>query len=207
MAVFQISRVQHRRGTSSELPSALADGEIGMTTDTGEVFIGAQNHPSVSGRKSYPYQNIKLLTELDVQRSIGGDVYYHGPLVGAKCLSNNLMTSVVPLFTHNQRDFATYDFSLANANGTVKLMGIMTVCVHPSNPDASVVNLTPGSMCAMNWPGGTGNLPTSASAHFQLTRYDLTGSDTGTTWLAFRNNFGVELTLSLSGREWSTPVV
>ena len=207
MAVYQISRIQHRRGTSGELPNALEDGEIGMTTDTGEVFIGAQTHPSVSGRKSYPYQNIKLLTELDIQRGIGGDVYYHGPLVSAVCGSNSNMTSVFPLFVHNERDFATYDFSLYGNGGSVKLMGIMTVCVHPSDPDQSVVNLAPGSMCSLNWPGGSANLPTSTTGHFQLTRYDLTGADTGITWLAFRNNFGLELTLSLSGREWSAPEV
>jgi len=207
MAVIQITRVQHRRGTSGELPSALADGEIGMTTDTGEVFIGAQTHPSISGRNSYPYQNIKILTELDVQRSVTGDVYYHGPLIAAKCPSNSLMASILPLFKHGERDFATYEFGLDGNNGAVKCMGIMTVCVHPTDPDQSAVTITPGSICSMNWPGGTGNVPTSSSGHFQLTRYDLTGLDSGQTWIAFKNNFGLELKLTINGREWSTPTL
>lgn len=210
MAVYQITRIQHRRGTSGELPDALADGEIGMTTDTGEVFIGAADHPAVSGRKTYPYQNIKFITELDVQRGIKGDVYYHGALAGARCAANNIATSVVPLFNHGQREFATYEVSLKSNDGGVKFMGILTICVHPSDPNQSTVTITPGSVCALNWPGGSANYPVSASLNngpFALSRYDLQGFDTGVTWLTFKNTYGIELILSISGREWTSPSV
>lgn len=205
MAVYQISRIQHRRGTSGELPDALADGEIGMTTDTGEVFIGAAGHPSVAGRASYPYQNIKILTELDVQRGIKGDVYYHGSLTGARCPSSGDWNSVVPLFAHGTRDFATYDFSLSANNRSTKVLGTISVCVHPSNPDMSVVTVKTNTVMGWNQPAtlldGTG--ADGAAGYFKVTRYDLEGVDSGVTWLSFRNNIGPEFVLSISGREWS----
>lgn len=80
MAVKQISRIQHRTGLSSELPTKLAQAELGYTHDTGEVFIGAGDNPRVAGRETYPYQNIKILTEFDVVKEITGDVYQNGPL-------------------------------------------------------------------------------------------------------------------------------
>ena len=187
MTIYQISRIQNRRGTSGELPDALAEGEIGMTTDTGEVLIGAPNHPSVSGRNSYPYQNIKILTELDINRSITGDVYYHGPLINVDCPSNGTISSVVPLFTSGSVSFANYDFSLQSNDGTVKLVGMLTVCVHPTDPNQSVVNVVSGATCILNWPGGLANTPTSTSGHFTLRSLDNTGANVNTTWLGFKN--------------------
>lgn len=202
MAVYQISRIQHRRGTSGELPDALADGEIGMTTDTGEVFYGAPNHPAVSGRRSYPYQNIKILTELDVQRGIKGDVYYHGALAGARCPSNGAWTSVVPLFAHGARDFATYDFAISGNNRSTKAMGTIDVCVHPTDPDQSIVTVK--TTTVMGWAPSANLLDTN---HFKITRLDSEGRDSGVTWLSFRNDVGPEFILSVSGREWSNPSV
>jgi hypothetical protein len=202
MSVFQISRIQHRQGPSSELPDALADGEIGMTTDTGEAFFGAENHPSVANRTSYPYKNIKLLTEFDVQRGILGDVYYHGPLIGARS-SRSVSTpvSMVPLFKHGTRQFANYDFGLSNADGSVKIIGELKVAVHPTDPNQSSVVTTPLTQCAkLNWVS-------EIDGHFTLSRTDDTGSDSGVTWLKFKNDFGVDLILSVSGREWSSPAV
>jgi hypothetical protein len=212
MAVYQISRIQHRRGTSGELPDALADGEIGMTTDTGEVFIGASDHPAVSGRKSYPYQNIKILTELDVQRGIKGDVYYHGALVGARCPRNGVWSSVVPLFAHSSRDFATYDFALSANNRSTKVVGTLSVCVHPTDPDQSIVTVKTHSV--MGWSETRDYLDTivgdaSRPGKFKLTRFDNEGLDSGVTWLSFLNDVpaGSEFILSVSGREWSNPSV
>lgn len=202
MAVIQISRVVHRRGSSGELPDALADGEIGMTTDTGEVFYGAPNHPSVQGRNSYPYQNIKIITELDVQYGVKGDVYYHGALATAYCPTTNTKSSVIPLFKHGQREFATYDFSLSANNGATKVIGTLSVCVHPTEPNNSVMTVDPKAV--MGWGPGDGGAVLKDK--FGLSRTDPTGSDTGTTWLAFHNTLGANFTLSISGREWSSPV-
>lgn len=120
MPVIQISRIQHRMGTSGELPDALADGELGFTTDTGEVFIGASTFEKVAGRKSYPYQNIKLLTEFDVQYTMTGDVYHAGPLY-----SQDLVTTLgvmdVPLFAYDSNitaRYGSYDFSFTSTNAS-----------------------------------------------------------------------------------------
>ncbi|NJO62671.1 MAG: hypothetical protein HC836_31905, partial [Richelia sp. RM2_1_2] len=68
MPVVQISRIQHRRGLSIDLPNpSLAEGEIGMTIDTGEMFIGAPNFPPIVNRTTYPYQNLRILTEFSVR--------------------------------------------------------------------------------------------------------------------------------------------
>ena len=40
MAITSISRIQHRRGLKTDLPSRLAEGEIGWCLDTREMFIG-----------------------------------------------------------------------------------------------------------------------------------------------------------------------
>lgn len=199
MAVYQISRIQHRRGTSGELPDALEDGEIGMTTDTGEVFIGASDHPSVSSRRSYPYQNIKILTELDVQRTVTGDVYYHGPLVGS-VINPGVNAPVAALFPHNSRDFANYEISLSTPDRNSKVMFQVTVSVHPSNPNLSAVKIVDGSVCPMNWSAG---LSTAINGQFTLTNVDEEGQDSGVTWLKLNNNFGVRVIVSVSGREWS----
>lgn len=204
MAVYQISRIQHRRGTSGELPDALAEGEIGMTTDTGEIFFGAQDHPAVAGRKSYPYQNIKVITELDVQRGIKGDVYYHGALAGARCPSNGVYSSVVPLFPHGSRDFATYDFALSANGRSTKVIGRIEVCVHPGDPNQSVVKVYPNAV--MGWSVDADGAVLKDD-RFKLSSLDNQGNNTGTTWLAFKNNLGPEFILSISGREWSNPSV
>jgi len=43
MAVTTISRIQNRRGLSADLPTALAEGELGWCLDTRELFIGNSN--------------------------------------------------------------------------------------------------------------------------------------------------------------------
>lgn len=78
MPITQISKMQLRRGLSSDLPGApttlsplalspgLDDGEMGFTTDEGRLFIG-QNSPTNGQpnfeRADYPYQNVEVLTE------------------------------------------------------------------------------------------------------------------------------------------------
>lgn len=40
MSITSITRIQHRRGLKTDLPTALAEGEIGLCLDTREMFIG-----------------------------------------------------------------------------------------------------------------------------------------------------------------------
>jgi hypothetical protein len=202
MAEVEVWQIAHRKGTSAELPGALGDAEIGVTTDTGEVFMGAPNLARIKNRKSYPYQNIKILTEFDVQYGIKGDVYHNGALVAAAIPSTQTTsTSTLPLFAHGQRHFAKLDFSLRAATGA-SIVGGLTIAVHPSDPNQSSVIVTPLAQCAgINWTYGT------LEGKFSLNRLDPTGVDTGVTWLRFTNSTGVALTLALSGREWSTPAI
>lgn len=55
--------IRHRRGLRSELPASLAEGEIGLTIDTGEVFIGTPSLPQAAARTVFPWQNTRILTE------------------------------------------------------------------------------------------------------------------------------------------------
>lgn len=147
MAVIQISRIQHRRGLADELPDALAEGEIGFATDSGEVFIGAPSNELVANRKAYPYQNIKILTEFDIQRSISGDVYYHGPL--KRYLIPTVNPLNVALFNTNNATYGIYDFSItttdAGADDDIILpegapiqVGTLIVCGDKTSPALSM---------------------------------------------------------------------
>ena len=55
MAIVQISRIQHRRGVSENLPQ-LAVGELGLAVDTKRVYIGN------GGTNAPQIENIELLT-------------------------------------------------------------------------------------------------------------------------------------------------
>ncbi|MNR88482.1 hypothetical protein D3C72_194200 [compost metagenome] len=83
MPVTQISRIQVRRGPKDNIPQALAEGEMAMTTDTGEVFIGAPNLPKIAhrGGSIFPYQNIRLITEFDLVHTLHDHVVTTGPLM------------------------------------------------------------------------------------------------------------------------------
>ena len=55
MAIVQISRIQHRRGVSDNLPQ-LAVGELGLAVDTRRIYIGN------GGTDAPQIENIELLT-------------------------------------------------------------------------------------------------------------------------------------------------
>lgn len=78
MPVVQISRIQHRRGLSTDLPQPnLAEGELGFTLDTGELFVGAPNFPPIVGRGNYPYQNLRILTEFSLRDLLSTLLYVY----------------------------------------------------------------------------------------------------------------------------------
>lgn len=83
MPVIQISRIQVRRGPKDTLPEELSDGEIMMTTDTGEVFIGAPNLEKIGyrGGSIFPYKNVRLITEFDIVHTLHDHVVTTGPLL------------------------------------------------------------------------------------------------------------------------------
>lgn len=76
MSVVQISRIQHRRGLSTDLPDALNEAELGFALDTGQVFIGAPSFAPIATRSTFPYQNIELLTEFSVNNLLQESIQY-----------------------------------------------------------------------------------------------------------------------------------
>lgn len=104
MGVFQVSKLQYRRGAELDLPgkplslapltfeTALATGEIGFTVDSGRVFIGqtpSYGQPNYK-RTAFPYQNLEILTEAStdalhrifsfLQRDIGSGGFFKSVL-------------------------------------------------------------------------------------------------------------------------------
>jgi hypothetical protein len=98
-----------RRGPRNQLPTQLAEGEIGFATDTGELFIGAPNLSSTSYITPAPLsrsdQNIRILTELDsvAQSNIFSEV--------SLPVGNNQTT----IYEFNMNDnFAIMDYALTD---------------------------------------------------------------------------------------------
>jgi hypothetical protein len=75
VAVVQISRIQHRRGTSDNLPQ-LAVGEIGLAVDTRKVYIGN------GGTDAPSTENIELLTSVSSVISTADSYTYSGYRAG-----------------------------------------------------------------------------------------------------------------------------
>lgn len=76
MAIVQISKIQHRRGLSENLPQ-LSSAELGWSIDTQELWIGngtlAEGAPEVG--------NTRILTENDLLPSPSGEIVYQQVLV------------------------------------------------------------------------------------------------------------------------------
>ncbi len=86
MTVVQISEIKHRTGRREEL-AQLAQSEIAVTFDSGELFVGMPSFSKVQYRKpsfnqsgTFPYGNVKILTEFDVVHTLSDKVATHSPL-------------------------------------------------------------------------------------------------------------------------------
>ncbi len=106
--IEQISRIQLRTGKKDTLPEALAQSEPGFTTDTGELFIGAPDLEKIQWRRSlatsnestnatgtFPYSNIKILTEFDMAYDLDGNIYQNGPLFSNSVPQSTTISPVV----------------------------------------------------------------------------------------------------------------
>lgn len=201
MAVVQISKIQHRRGRQIDLPTRLDEAEFGFATDTGELFIGASNLSSIRGRNTYPFENLKVLTELDMHRTITGDVYYHGPIVSAVAQPFVGRQNMFGLFREGETEFCNYDFSLKSTTSNLRIVGMVTVIVDTTNiNNPTSVRVIPGSVNVIGM--SLASLPFQDS--FSTQEFQLRNIN-GIIWMTFQNNFGEPLILSMSGREWSTP--
>ena len=74
------AKIKIRRGLKADLPD-LDKAEFGFTTDTGEVFIGAPELPSLQNKgrsepnEQFPYKNVQLITAQQVLADIQPYVY------------------------------------------------------------------------------------------------------------------------------------
>lgn len=194
MAVVQISRVEVRQGEAKDLPDAMATGEFGMATDTGELFIGHPTFPAIQSRSGnpgkFPYRNIKILTELDVQYTVSGDVYYHGPLQQFNIATTGSAQTLTALWNVNTRNYAMYEYSITPKDPmeTRRRMGTLMVM-----SDGTTVNLQD--------TGFEFNDSTPTLAVFSASL----NVDTGVVSLRVTHTSTKSYTLQLSGREWREP--
>lgn len=119
--LVQISTIQHRSGRKEDLP-ILDPAEIGFTIDTGELFIGSDIETTrVLNRNNYPYQNIKILTELDMASHLVGDVYQQGPITNIHLKSDGSTLQIITLPSTEFNSLVMYyNFTEDNnANGQI----------------------------------------------------------------------------------------
>ena len=62
MPIIEIAEIKIRVGLRNDLPDSLAEGELALTVDTGEMFVGMPHFPPVN-RGTWPFKNAQLLTE------------------------------------------------------------------------------------------------------------------------------------------------
>ena len=163
MAVIQISRIQHRRGLRSELPEALGEGEIGVATDTGEVFMGAPNLDKIQHRKLggsrvegiFPYTNIRLLTEFDVSYTLTGAVYTQGPLLRAtlptRMTSTGLTVSEKTVGVEDPKNVDVKTVTLNNVLGARQDGAVvMAIAVNPGTAKERTLEAQRGRVSGAN---------------------------------------------------------
>ena len=61
------TRIKNRRGLRADLPQPLADGEIGLATDTREVYIGA-------GTQDLLNSDVQVTPFLNAQKLVSDDL-------------------------------------------------------------------------------------------------------------------------------------
>ena len=80
MAIVQISRIQHRRGVSDNLPQ-LAVGELGLAVDTRRVYIGN------GGNDAPKIENIEILTSQSNLIDSAESYTYEGAAAGYSAIT------------------------------------------------------------------------------------------------------------------------
>jgi hypothetical protein len=194
MAVVQISRVMVRSGEAKDLPDAMAEGELGFALDTGGLFIGHPTFAPIQHRSGnpgiYPYRNIKILTELDVQHTVTGDVYYHGPIQQYTVASTGSVQTLTTLWNVSDRNYAIYDYSLTPVSSLVtkRRMGSLMV-------------MSDGTTAAIQDTGMELNSGNTTAAVFTVSL----NVGTGDVSLRITHSSAQTYTLQLNGREWTQP--
>lgn len=223
MSIIQISRIQHRRGESRDLPEALAEGELGFTTDTGQVFIGAPYYSPIQWRRpstsnptgTYPYSNIRLLTELDVAYTLSGQVYYHGPLKSfnlASSASTPTLITNFPVEGPNGSDSFIIDYSIAPRTlpiGKPRRIGTLWFMTdwdlqQASTPNTGISDEYHEMNINSTYPNGTTVEFTTSFIRTNDPVLDPDGTQRGFIQLRYTNLSGIPYRLHLFGRRWSS---
>lgn len=129
MTVEQISKYQLKRGPKAELPTELAEGELAFTTDTGEVFVGAPRVTAIENRQTFPYQNVKLLTEFDVVHTLHDHIVTTGPLLRVGYPSRGPDTTRTYEFTYTGTPLAL------DGSGNAIQRSVLLTCTDPQVGD------------------------------------------------------------------------
>lgn len=114
MAIIQISQIKHRRGLRADLPFSLEEGELGLTLDTGELFIGTPNLPNAkeraksSAQQYFPFKNTQILTEWT--DNVKNTLNY-------RYRSRKVEFSEVSARFHYGSDYATPSITYVNSSG------------------------------------------------------------------------------------------
>lgn len=112
MAIVQISRIQHRRGVSDNLPQ-LAVGELGLAVDTRRVYIGN------GGNDAPKIENIEILTSQSNLIDSAESYTYEGAAAGYSAITG--ITANSPITRTLQQkidDFASVKDFGAKGDGT-----------------------------------------------------------------------------------------
>jgi hypothetical protein len=133
MAVVQISRIQHRRGTSDNLPQ-LAVGEIGLAVDNRKVYIGN------GGTDAPKTENIELLTNVSSVISSAESYTYAGAHAGFTATTGtSANTPTTRTLQRKLDDFASVlDFGVIKIPSFAKLVG--------EGPESSIIKGTSSSV-------------------------------------------------------------
>lgn len=221
MAIIQISRIQHRRGEAKDLPEALAEGELGVATDTGQVFMGAPNFQPIQWRRpsaanptgTFPYSNIRLLTELDVAYTLNGQVYYHGPLKAFDLAMTSTETGIMnfPVEGPDGSDSYIIDYSITPKGNSIDKPRRVGTLWFMTDWDLVANNASVGisdEYHEMNigplYPNGTSVTFTAKFIKANDPVLDPSGTLRGYIQLLYTNTSGLPLRFHMFGKRWST---
>ena len=163
MAIIQISKIQHRRGLSTDLPQ-LASAELGWSVDTRQLYIG--NGTIEEGAPTLG--NTEILTEYSDILSVAQTYTYKGESGGyvvqtgasssapiARTLQSKLDDIV------NVRDFGVVGDGITNDLPAINRALYEVFCRAPNNTLSRRTLYFPGGTYKIS--GGVIKIPTSAS--------------------------------------------
>lgn len=136
MAIVQISKIQHRRGTNENLPQ-LASAELGWSIDTRQLYIGngtiEEGAPKIG--------NTEILTEYSDLLSIAQAYTFKGQLAGYVAQTGTSVSSPISRSLQdklddfvNIRDFGAIGDGVTDDTNAINHAMEQIYCVSPTQP-------------------------------------------------------------------------